>query len=934
MITAILASILTMNTLAQQTEQMYLSGKGSDDAIKWDFWCSDGMNSKKWSKIAVPSCWEQQGFGGYTYGRYYIYDWKDNAPYKDYREHTFTDEYGIYRYTFTVPANWNKSQIDIVFDGVMTDAEVKINGISAGPIHRGAFYQFRYDITNKVKCGKKNKLEVVVRKQSTDKSVNAAERRADWWLFGGIYRPVWLESKPTTHIEHVAVDAKADGALTTMLEMNNLPEGAQMELSLIKDGNTIGEKRCKLSKESKQVLTTHWKDIKTWDPEHPHLYYLALRLLANNGTVLHKVTERIGFRTVEFRPKDGIYLNGVKLLVKGTNRHCFDPVTGRTVSHKRNVQDIHLIKQMNMNAVRSHYSPDTDFLNLCDSLGLLYLDEFCGWQNSYSDETAASLLPEMISRDVNHPCIFIWSNGNEGGWNTSIDKHFAYYDPQHRHVVHPWADFDQLDTRHYPTAQDQAYRLERGQKVFMMTEFLHGLYDRGQGAGLEGLWNKFKRSPLFAGGFIWAYVDEALYRTDTRKMDTYGPNAPDGIVSAERQKMASFYTVREVWSPIQIKPFEANSSFTGDFLVENGYLFTRFDEIQMGWKTLTLPLNGKACVVDEGKVDLPNIRPGETGWAHFCLPSDFRKGDLLVLEAYTLKGDTVCTWTYPIKRNKQYYAEHAEKRQNPKAASYEDHDDIAILTANDIQTTFSKKDGSLKEIRKGGTIIPLTNGPTPVGMKMKLKSCSLSMQGDTAVYTAKYDGAVDSIVWRMTPDGLLGMDATVLNFRKGNQYKGDFVDNPVLFLGFSFSFPEEQVNGMRWMGKGPYRVWKNRIKGTNYGIWHKDYNNTVTGEYYYPQIYPEFKGYHAGLYWASLESPTTPVTIYSESDGIFLRVFTPEEQRDREGRGNSIKEWPAGDISLLLEIPAIHSQGADGDPSIVKIRKGDEGYQIKFWFKF
>ena len=150
-----------------------------------------------------------------------------------------------------------------------------------------------------------------------------------------------------------------------------------------------------------------------------------------------------------------------------------------------------------MNAVRSHYPPDTHFLEACDSIGLLYLNELCGWQNSYSTEIAEKLLPEMIFRDVNHPCIFVWANGNEGGWNTAVDNRFADYDPQKRHVIHPWADFNGLDTRHYPNGTDNMYRLERGHKVFMMTEFLHGLYDRGQGAGLKGLWSKFKANPLF-----------------------------------------------------------------------------------------------------------------------------------------------------------------------------------------------------------------------------------------------------------------------------------------------------------------------------------------------------------------------------------------------------------------------------------------------------
>ena len=822
----------------------------------------------------------------------------------------------------------------------MTDAEVKINDVIVGPTHQGAFYRFSYDITDKLKFGKKNSMEVTVRKQSADKSVNAAERRADWWLFGGIYRPVYLMAKPRTQIDHIAVDARADGTLRTDVYLKNISKGQQVELSLISCDSQlpIGRQVCGLLTEERQTLTTHWENIKTWDPEHPNLYRLTMRLLSTTGDVVHEITERIGFRTIEFRPEDGIYLNGTRLLVKGTNRHCFDSETGRTISRELSLKDALLIKQMNMNAVRSHYPPDTHFLEVCDSIGLLYLNELCGWQNSYSTAIAEKLLPEMMFRDVNHPCIFIWANGNEGGWNTAIDNRFANYDPQKRHVIHPWADFNGLDTRHYPNSTDNMYRLERGHKVFMMTEFLHGLYDRGQGAGLKGLWSKFKANPLFAGGFLWAYVDEAIRRTDTGQMDTYGPNAPDGIVGANREKEGSFYTVREVWSPIQINPFKITSSFKGDFYVANDYLFSNLNECRMKWKVMRLPIprvsDSPICLA-EGSVLLPAIQPGEKGTAHFDLPEKFFNGDVLELEAYSATGDTVCNWAFPIKNNRKYFAEYRHLQPAATtAARYQTNDNSVTLMANGVAATFNKANGNLVEVKNGSKVISLSDGPLPVGMKMLFSSANLKMQGDTAIYTVKYKGAADSIVWRMTPDGLLGMDALVLNYRADNKFDGAYFDRPVHNLGFSFSFPEKNVSGMRWLGKGPYRVWKNRIEGTNYAIWQKDYNNTVTGEYYHPLVYPEFKGYHAGLYWATLQSQTTPMTVYSETDGIFFRVFTPEEQRDRESRGISVKEYPAGDISFLFEIPAVNSQGTGGEASYIKINKGDEGFRMKLWFQF
>lgn len=548
-------------TNAQNTETLYLSGTGLGNTVTWDFYCSGGMNSGKWSKIEVPSQWELQGFGEYTFGRFYLV--KGAKP---------SDETGLYRYKFKVPADWKDKQVSIVFEGVMTDTEVKINNELAGDIHQGGFISFNYDITDKLKFGKSNELEVKVWKESANKSVNAAERRADWWLFGGIYRPVYLKAMPKIHIERIAVNATADGKLSTEVHMNNLPKGYSLATSLtpVGENKAIGRQTTTLGSGNVQTISTDWKGIRTWDCEHPNLYLLRLELLDNQKRLVHIHEERIGFRTVEFRPKDGIYINGTKVVMKGVNRHSFHPDGGRTTNKEISLQDALLIKEMNMNAVRSHYPPDKHFLDVCDSLGIFYLEEFPGWHGRYDEKVGKKLLKEMMAHDVNHPCIFLWSNGNEGGWNKKLDTRFADYDPQKRHVIHPWADFNQLDTHHYPAYQTGTARLANGYNVFMPTEFLHGQYDKGLGAGLEDYWSNYTSNPLFAGGFLWTFMDEAVARSDKGGiLDSDGPNGPDGIVGPRREKEGSFYTVREVWAPIQFKNMFITPSFKGEFAVSN-----------------------------------------------------------------------------------------------------------------------------------------------------------------------------------------------------------------------------------------------------------------------------------------------------------------------------------------------------------------------------
>lgn len=931
----IISCLFSLAVSAQTTEIQYLSGSGYQDTKTWDFYCSAGMNSGKWSKIEVPSQWELQGFGEYTYGRFYLN--KGAKP---------SDETGLYRYQFKVPAKWKDMQISIVFEGVMTDTEVKINDMPAGDIHQGGFYRFSYDITDKLNYGKQNKLEVKVWKESANKSVNAAERRADWWLYGGIYRPVYLKAMPKTHIERIAVNAMANGKLMTELHLKNISKGYSMAATITPAGSetSIGRQIIALNSNGVQTITTEWKGIQTWDCENPNLYTLKLELLNPQKQTVHIHEERIGFRTIEFRPKDGIYVNGTKIIVKGTNRHSFHPDGGRTTNRELSLQDALLIKEMNMNAVRSHYPPDKHFLEICDSLGLFYLNELAGWQNSYDTETGLRLLSEMIARDVNHPCIFMWSNGNEGGWNKNIDAHFADYDPQKRHVIHPWADFNGLDTHHYPAYQTGPYRLANGYNVFMPTEFLHGLYDRGQGAGLDDFWDSYRSNPLFAGGFLWAYVDEAVKRTDKGGcLDSDGPNGPDGIVGPRREKEGSFYTVREVWAPIQFKNLFITPSFKGDFMISNHYLFTNLKECRMKYRlySITSPLKqGVQTLISEGTIPLPDITPSETGKVQMKLPADFFQGDVLELEAYDKYGHSICNWTWPIKYADEYFATQYNKQIHTPSANIEKQDENITLSANGISATFNNNNGMLIEIKKKDQIVPLNNGPLPVGMKADFKEGYGYMDGNTACYIAKYKGGIDSIVWRMSGDGLLGMDAVLLNDPKGHGFEGAFFDKNIYNLGLTFSFPEKEVKGMKWMGRGPYRVWKNRIKGTNYGIWEKEYNNTVTGESFDHLIYPEFKGYHANVYWATLESDRVPFTVYSESDGLFFRVFTPEEPVHRRNGENTMKEFPDGDLSFLYDIPAMRSGksipelGPKSQPSSIRIKKGDDGFRMKLWFDF
>lgn len=907
-----------------QDERLYLTGRGWDDTQTWDFYCSEGRRSGSWQPIEVPSQWEVQGFGEYSYGRWY----KEGKPFPPREE-------GTYRRRFVVPKEWRGEQVRIVFEGVMTDAEVKINGRLAGEVHRGAFYEFDYDISRLVRYGAENEIVVHVRKESSDKSVNAAERKADWWIFGGIFRPVYLEARPKTHIVDYALDPKMDGSLRGTLYTTPLPAGSMLELTL--DGEKV--LRYELQAGAEHPIEASWLGVEPWGPESPKLYTLGLRLLDAKGRSLHYKEEKIGFRTLEVRPADGLYLNGVKLQLKGINRHSFWPEGGRTTSPEISRMDGELIKQMNMNAVRVHYAPDRHFLDVCDSLGLLVLNELCGWQNCYSTEAGKPLVEAFMRRDRNRPSVIIWSNGNEGGWNTELDHYFADLDPQGRPLVHPWADFGVIDTHHYPAYQTGIARFTNGQKLFMPTEFMHGMYDQGHGAGLEDFWAKYTSSPLFVGGFMWDFSDNAVVRSDRNgALDSDASNGADGILGPHREKEASYYTVRDVWAPIQFENIRITSSFDGRILTRNDYLYTNLSACKGQYRLLRVDEQGTKSI-GEGALRLPALDPRCSGFSTMAVPKNFTEADILEITLYHPSGEAMVTRTWPIHRAANYVPKMANS-QGVSASLVTAGNEVEMAAAG-VRVKFDTTTGRISSVERPSGKVSLTDGPIPIGMNCRLDRVESRMEGELAVVTAYYLGALDSVRWEMNPEGLVKMHAVMLNRANGGKGFDDaVVVQNVINFGFSFRYPEEQVKGVKWFGRGPQRVWKNRIRGTQYGVWQKDYNDALTGAAFDRLVYPEFKGYHADMRWMTLQTKEGDFTVHSASDGLFMRLYNPEQPADNKSGIIAYPDFPEGDLSFLYEIPAMRcfkplsEHGPSGQAGHVRIKKGDEGIHMELVFDF
>jgi len=884
---------VTLAAHSATTETQYLSGADKDHTVTWEFFCTKGMNSGKWSSIQVPSQWEQQGFGAYNYGQ--------GDP--------INNEQGLYKYRFNVQKAWKNKKVRIVFEGSMTDTEVKINGISAGPTHQASFYRFNYDVTELLQFGSENLLEVTVSKESTDPSVNRAERRGDYWNFGGIFRPVYLEALPSNNLQRLAIDAKADGSFQMAVFTEGITKNSKLEAHLqTLDGKPFGPVLTGIASNYSEKIQMGgiFEKPALWNPETPNLYEVVVRLKQGKKSV-HEIRQRFGFRTVETRPGDGIYVNGSKVQFRGVCRHTFWPESGRCSSKEQSIKDVENMKAMNLNAVRmSHYPPDQHFLDVCDSLGLYVLDELAGWQAHYSTEIGKRLVKQMVERDVNHPSIVLWDNGNEGGFNKDLRNEYAKYDPQQRLVIEPWSKLNGTDTKHYPGYQAVENALNKGNLIYFPTEFLHGLYDGGHGAGLDDYWKLMASSPLSAGGFLWVWADEGIVRKDKNdSIDNHGNNAPDGILGPHHEKEGSYYTIKEIWSPVYIE----QSAWSGSIRVTNRYQFTNLNQctFKVLLKKYTAAFPNRDSKWYTFSIPAPDIKPGQSGLLNTEWPADLSSYDVLYLTATDPNGNNLNTWSWNLSTPESTAARMTVKEKRPVSSVEDAH--FIRLTSGTTTVSFNKTNGLLAEVKVDGLLLPFGNGPIFQGDTLLFKSIRTYTSNKEEVVEIRFDQAPDCFVkWTLKEGGLLQLD---YQYRPVGQQD---------FAGISFDFPEKLVTSARLMANGPYRVWKNRLKGVQFGIFDKKYNKTITGQTW---DYPEFKGYFSNFHAVEIRNQIRPFCIVSATPGLFLHLFTPDKPAHL--KGDVHPPFPSGNISILNGISAIGTKFSDAEKEGPQSQKNDFG---------
>ncbi|MBZ0114549.1 MAG: glycoside hydrolase family 2, partial [Thermoanaerobaculia bacterium] len=725
---------------------------------------------------------------------------------------------------------------------------------------------------------------------------------------GGIFRPVFLESTPRQAILKTAVDARHDGRLdVTVTVATDAADRVVAHVETL-DGTPLGGPFGGLVGKGTSVrLATDLPQVAPWSPESPSLYRLVTEL-RDGKVLLHRHTNIIGFRSFEVRPGQGLFLNGRRILLRGVNRHSFHPETGRATSPELSRSDIELMKSLNMNAVRSaHYPPDRHFLELCDSLGMLVVDELPGWHDAYYTESGRPLVQAMVEHDRNHPSVVLWANGNEGGSNVRLDPLFRLYDPQKRPVIHPDTIHGGFDTHHYPNWQELDDSLQgRGtlwqrlrRKVLgaesalvLPTEMLHGLYDGGNAAGLDAYWTLIESSPRGAGGFLWALFDEAVVRTDQDgHLDSNGSHGPDGLTGPYRELEGGALGVQEIWAPVRISgPAELDRDFEGRLTVENLFHSTNLDRTLMEWELIDFPSpgdEGSEVVLARGSLRPPAIAPGMRGEIALPLPQEANQAEALRLSLLGPQGRRLRTWVLALESGSDRDNQPEDLR---KWIQVESEGDFFVLRSDTTSAVFSRQSGQLVRATVAGRSMALSGpraadwqpgdsspAPGPAGLAVQVNPL-----GDTL--EVRSQGPMTDLRWRMDSDGWLELSYALVP------------DVP----GLGFDLDPDSVQGIRWLGDGPFRTWANRPAGRRLGLWYTAANDTRTGVDW---DYPEMRGYYSGIRWAMVVTEGLDVTMDSTSDtSRYLQLLHPSF--GPEPRHSSVP-FPEPQLSILHWIPGI-----------------------------
>lgn len=847
-----------------------------------------------WGEMPVPGIWEVNGYGNPLYVNI-GYCWKgqfeNNPPYVPVEK----NHVGQYRNSFTVPADWNGKQIILHIGSATSNIRVWINGKEVG-YSQDSKLEARFDVTRFVKPGEENLFAFEIFRWCDGTYLEDQ----DFWKLAGIARETYLTAREKEHIEDVNVNADAEGNLSwKVLATKGIKEvifkiprlGYSLALdkpSAVKDGLKVFEG------------TARFDDVMLWSAETPNLYYVEV--IATDGKKSCGTANlTTGFRTVKIEGKL-LYVNGKPILIKGVNRHEMNPYGAYVISKEDMLRDIRIMKELNINTVRTcHYPDDPYWYELCDEYGLYVIDEAnneahgLGYgegtiaKNPLYNKEITNRVERMMRRDRNHPSIIVWSLGNEAGNGQNFFDAYDFakaFDPtrpvqyeQGQGGANRDRNSDIFCPMYIRYANAEKYIKNDQDRPFIMCEYAHAMGNSM--GGFKEYWDLIRKYSTFQGGCIWDFVDQALYKpADAEKYGTdhvfafggdYNSEDPsdasfnnNGLIAPDRTWHRHAYEVRYQHRSILAwaSPEEAAK---GRVHIFNEYFFIPLDRFSLDWE---LVRNGVAF--RRGSVASLGVQPQDSAdidLGYKVNPELLKDSDVYLNISFRLnRQDGIL----PAGTELSYEQIALSESWVPDAYK------SLTLSKRPVEIEFDKETGSLTKYsyfgkslisapilpcfgravtdNDEGMLVDLSFDKEAKRMfatwrnpEIKATSFEDRQDGDTRIVTVKYkpiEDAIPVLTYRIAPNGVINVTLSI-------EDAGNLKAAPHFFrVGVEFAMPGE-YSQIDFYGEGPFDSYCDRRSSTMIG----HYTQSVIDQYDYTVVRPQESGTHCGLKWFCVLNP-------------------------------------------------------------------------------